>query len=983
MIKQFRFITMLLATFLLFFAQIVYPITAYGEISLTDQTDKEQLYQVTASTDLENGLTIKEGTFLYGKKDEGGVLIQFADTYITLSPDLVREVTTDQNVPSFHEPVEQESTSLSKSTSLYSIYPDTESRIVFHTDLEYPVENNQFGLEVIYIGNVEFYLNKDDRLQALEEKQQKETDNSSSEKEQEDEGTSDESVNEEDKDTAPKPPVEQNSKDETKESNTDLKQQDHNNIGEPSSDLDSEPQHNRINSLAGAKQTKIWEGVTSNYFKVTTDNLIVYDNRSGSLEPIGKLSKGQEYPRVSSYGKWHRIQFGSIFGYVWMEDTIPTDGSSIKNENKRYENQNRTFTASQSVTVYDNTSGSLVPFGTIDKGTRFAIASDYGNWWRIIYADRVGYIAKSDVVTDFVNTDKYFRAEGNIAVYDNRGSSLKKVGELEKGEVYPRVSDYGSWHRIQYGNYYGYVKKSETSVASGSALKNENKNYQNQSRTFTALQTTTVYDNSSGSLQSFGKIDKGAKFAIAGDYGSWWRVLYADRVGYVNKDNVRADVRSTDKYFRATEDTPVYDNRTGKLEEVGELKSGQAYPIVSDYGKNWWRVQFGSIYGYVSKSHTGYATKGEIKNLNDKYTHSSDKLIALKDITVYDNSSGSLVPFGELKEGAVHPLVSDYGNWWRIIYLDRVGYISKENVKVDGVKETKYDLTLEEALEVQLGAGPQTDKDYAYVSKAYISNSRVTVSTLNVRGGPGVSYHKVGSLSEGDHVNVLEELNGWYVIEFTPNRQWVHANRSDTLYYLDPLNFLNDSKQKFQFLDLSRGSDISASVLNNFLKGKGTLAGQAQAFIDAGRTHGVNDVYLISHAIHETGNGKSDLAKGVQYKGTTVYNMFGIGAYDSCAVECGARKAYEEGWTTPYKAIVGGAKFIGNEYIKGQSREGTVLNTLYKMRWNPEYMAANNRFGKQYATDIGWASKQVTTMYNLYQQLDSYTLYLDVPVYKK
>ncbi|MCM2675850.1 hypothetical protein [Alkalicoccobacillus plakortidis] len=81
-------------------------------------------------------------------------------------------------------------------------------------------------------------------------------------------------------------------------------------------------------------------------------------------------------------------------------------------------------------------------------------------------------------------------------------------------------------------------------------------------------------------------------------------------------------------------------------------------------------------------------------------------------------------------------------------------------------------------------------------------------------------------------------------------------------------------------------------------------------------------------------------------------------------------------WTTPYKSIVGGAKFIGDRYVlAGQ-------NSLYKMRWNPEGMVRNGRPTHQYATDIGWASKQVHSMYNLYQGIGSYNLSLDIPVYR-
>ncbi|RFA34456.1 hypothetical protein CAI16_11125, partial [Virgibacillus dokdonensis] len=336
-------------------------------------------------------------------------------------------------------------------------------------------------------------------------------------------------------------------------------------------------------------------------------------------------------------------------------------------------------------------------------------------------------------------------------------------------------------------------------------------------------------------------------------------------------------------------------------------------------------------------------------------------------------SSNPTTYFGNLTEQALKQFQSAYNLPVSGIAdeftLKKIEELSKS------VRHTEYQLTIDEAVNIQMTAGPQTDKKYdTYVSKNYIKDGKVTATTLNVRGGPGSSYWIVGQLSKGTSVDIIDEKNGWYQIDF--KKRWVNASPEDVRYYLDPNNFINDEKQKFQFLDLARSSDVTASVLNNYLRGKGSLAGQGQAFIDASRVNGVNDIYLVSHAVLETGNGSSTLAQGVEYKGVTVYNMFGIGAYDSCPIECGVKRAYDEGWTTPYKAIVGGAKFIGDGYINNGQ------NTLYKMRWDPQAMDDNNRFGKQYATDIGWASKQVYTMYNLYQEIGSYNLYLDVPDYK-
>ena len=102
--------------------------------------------------------------------------------------------------------------------------------------------------------------------------------------------------------------------------------------------------------------------------------------------------------------------------------------------------------------------------------------------------------------------------------------------------------------------------------------------------------------------------------------------------------------------------------------------------------------------------------------------------------------------------------------------------------------------------------------------------------------------------------------------------------------------------------------------------------------------------------------------------------MFGIAAVDSNPVRGGARKAYEEGWTSVKKAIEGGAKWISENYVNHPSYQ---QNTLYKMRWNP-----NSPGTHQYATDIGWAVKQTSRIKTVYDKLPNAILHFDIPVYK-
>ena len=199
-----------------------------------------------------------------------------------------------------------------------------------------------------------------------------------------------------------------------------------------------------------------------------------------------------------------------------------------------------------------------------------------------------------------------------------------------------------------------------------------------------------------------------------------------------------------------------------------------------------------------------------------------------------------------------------------------------------------------------------------------------------------------------------------------------YATESETAEYMNPNSFYTDA-YKYQFLDLSKPNNVSEETLNNYLADKGVMKGMGAAFIEAAKEYNVSEVYLVAHACLESGNGTSQLATGVEVNGTTVYNLFGIGAYDANPVGNGSQRAYNQGWTSVEAAIKGGAKWISENYVN--SPDGRQ-NTLYKMLWNPE-----NPGTHQYATDIGWAVKQAVSIEKIFSSFTDATLSFDVPVY--
>ncbi len=266
---------------------------------------------------------------------------------------------------------------------------------------------------------------------------------------------------------------------------------------------------------------------------------------------------------------------------------------------------------------------------------------------------------------------------------------------------------------------------------------------------------------------------------------------------------------------------------------------------------------------------------------------------------------------------------------------------------------------------------------------------KITASELNVRREPTTESDVLTKVGEGEEYVLITDAEGkegtssstegiWYKIHAGHRIGWVYNDFTES-------TVKTCSEGLFQFLLLSGQAGIEEEELNEILNTKGNLEGKADAFIWAGEHYDINEIFLASLALHETGDGTSTLAEGVKVEDkddlfsdqdeVKVYNMFGIGAYDEAPIEKGAERAYEERWFSPEEAIRGGARFISALYVNNKDYQ---QDTLYKMRWNPLVPGMH-----QYATDISWAAKQVVDLKELYGQLDNYVLRFDIPKYKE
>ncbi|MCR5608880.1 MAG: cadherin-like beta sandwich domain-containing protein [Lachnospiraceae bacterium] len=240
---------------------------------------------------------------------------------------------------------------------------------------------------------------------------------------------------------------------------------------------------------------------------------------------------------------------------------------------------------------------------------------------------------------------------------------------------------------------------------------------------------------------------------------------------------------------------------------------------------------------------------------------------------------------------------------------------------------------------------------------------------------------------------------------------WVTASKPVVAYYMDPRNFLYDSTIfEFELLSYHEGyqtkSGVEAILKNTAMFNKEvpvvdintntqTTMLYSDIFMAAAKYSGVSPYHLASRVKQEVVTSKTTLSNSVS--GTVegfegYYNYYNIGAYNS-TVSLGAIKnglnyakngtssastnaSYLIPWTDPYRAIVGGAKFISASYI------GRGQNTIYLEKFN---VTNRSTYNHQYMSNVQAAWSESVKVAEAYRQIDNYDelpIVFSIPVYK-
>ncbi|TPE21166.1 SH3 domain-containing protein [Clostridium perfringens] len=184
-------------------------------------------------------------------------------------------------------------------------------------------------------------------------------------------------------------------------------------------------------------------------------------------------------------------------------------------------------------------------------------------------------------------------------------------------------------------------------------------------------------------------------------------------------------------------------------EIITSIPSGARVNIIDKVSDNWYKV------GY--KDFTGYVQAKDIRVLGDNLNQDNVGLISANQLNVRTSPNENGQVIGTLhKNDKVSVLDKSIDGWYKIDFNGRRAYVSSKYVNLISYKNNEVKKEVKK--EPVQGTGKVNINTALNVRQASTNNSRI-----------------IGSLKGGEKVNIINESNGFYKVEFNNSYGYVYA----------------------------------------------------------------------------------------------------------------------------------------------------------------------------------------------------------------
>lgn len=275
----------------------------------------------------------------------------------------------------------------------------------------------------------------------------------------------------------------------------------------------------------------------------------------------------------------------------------------------------------------------------------------------------------------------------------------------------------------------------------------------------TGTVTASALNVRSGPSTSYDRINtisEGTKITILSTEGDWYKVEVNGKEGYVSAQYVSVNGQTADvSGSTGTVNASALNVRAGigtSTNVIGLLYEGAKVTILSTESNGWYKIQSGSLTGYVSGEYItlGSSSAGSSNSSSNASGQSGTCNVSALNIRKGVGTSTSVI--GLLRQGDKVEILGTEGEWYKISADGKTGYVFAEYITVGGSSSSS-------------GSSDSSDNNQTADGK----NGKCNVTALNVRSKATTSSSVIGSLSKNMVVEIIGTSGDWYQIKTTLN----------------------------------------------------------------------------------------------------------------------------------------------------------------------------------------------------------------------
>ncbi|WP_263702008.1 C40 family peptidase [Bacillus thuringiensis] len=383
----------------------------------------------------------------------------------------------------------------------------------------------------------------------------------------------------------------------------------------------------------------------SSSYTVNANVLHVRAGSSTSHDIISRVYNGQSLNVIGEENGWYKININGKTGFVSGE-FVSKNGASNSNVSTTG-GKNKVTADVLRVRTAPNTSSSVS--GRVYEGQTLNVIGQENGWVKINHNGQVGYVSgefvsgvssnagSSNNNTNNNNQESVKPASGNytvnvssLRVRTGPSTSHTTVGSVTKGQVVQVVGEVQDWFKINYAGQTAYVSKDY--VTKGGSSDNATQGNKPEQNNNVTVQTGGTYVVNATSLRVrtgpatyhsvIGGVLNGTTLNVIGSEGSWFKVNYQGKTGYVSSEFTKFVKGGTttpeqpkqpekpnqgaigDYYINAS----ALNVRSGEgtnYRIIGALPQGQKVQVISE-NSGWSKINYNGQTGYIG---TRYLSK--------------------------------------------------------------------------------------------------------------------------------------------------------------------------------------------------------------------------------------------------------------------------------------------------------------------------------------------------------------------------------------